>query len=113
MRGFTVTVLPDSRPDLLAGAQLDGLYFPDPADERAILREALARGIPVAAVDLTVTAGGMTIRTGYAAAVRAGLAHLAASGAEVIVAARRAAIGSPTCSEAGAAGRDPVQFSLA
>ena len=84
VRGFTVTVLPDSRPDLLAGAQLDGLYFPDPADERAILREALARGIPVAAVDLTVTAGGMTIRTGYAAAVRAGLAHLAASGAERI-----------------------------
>ena len=79
VRGFTVTVLPDSRPDLLAGAQLDGLYFPDPSDDRAILREAQAHGIPVAPVDLTVALGGVTIRTGDAAAVRAGLAHLAAA----------------------------------
>lgn len=82
-RGFAVTVLPDTRPDLLAGAQIDALYFPDPADDRAVLREAQARGIPVAASDLTV-AGGLTIRTGYAAAVRAGLGHLAAAGAERI-----------------------------
>lgn len=83
VRGFTVTVLPDSRPDLVAGAQIDALYFPDPADDRTVLRAAQARGIPVAASDLTVP-GGLTIRTGYAAAVRAGLAHLAAAGAERI-----------------------------
>ncbi|MFT4051527.1 MAG: LacI family DNA-binding transcriptional regulator [Microbacterium sp.] len=82
VHGFTVTVLPDTRPDLLAGAQIDALYFPDPADDRTILREATAAGIPVAAVDLTVA--GLTIRTGYAAAVRAGLAHLAGAGAERI-----------------------------
>jgi len=83
VRGFTVTVLPDTRPDLLAGAQIDALYFPDPADHRAILHEAEAAGIPVAANDLTVP-GGITIRTGYAAAVRAGLAHLVETGAQRI-----------------------------
>ena len=83
-RGFTVTVLPDSRPDLLAGAQIDALYFPDPADDRTILRDAVAAGIPVAANDLTVPGGVLTIRTGYAAAVRAGLAHLAEAGAQRI-----------------------------
>ncbi|MFT3796880.1 LacI family DNA-binding transcriptional regulator [Microbacterium sp.] len=82
-RGFTVTVLPDTRPDLLTGAQLDALYFPDPADDRAILREAVAAGIPVAASDLSVP-GGLTIRTGYAAAVRAGLGLLAGAGAASI-----------------------------
>ncbi|WP_036317451.1 LacI family DNA-binding transcriptional regulator, partial [Microbacterium sp. B24] len=83
-RGFTVTVLPDSRPDLLTGAQIDALYFPDPADDRTILRDAVAAGIPVAANDLTVPGGVLTIRTGYAAAVRAGLAHLAETGAQRI-----------------------------
>ena len=83
-RGFTVTVLPDSRPDLLSGAQIDALYFPDPADDRTILRDAVAAGIPVAANDLTVPGGVLTIRTGYAAAVRAGLAHLTEAGAQRI-----------------------------
>lgn len=83
VRGFTVTVLPDSRPDLLADAQIDALFFPDPADDRAILREALAAGIPVAANDLSVP-DGLTIRTGYRAAVRLGLDHLEAAGAERI-----------------------------
>lgn len=83
VRGFTVTVVPDARPDLLAGAHLDALYFPDPADDRTILREAAALGIRVIANDLTVP-GALTIRTGYAAAVRVGLGHLAAAGAERI-----------------------------
>lgn len=83
-RGFTVTVLPDSHPDLLIGAQIDALYFPDPADDRTILRDAVAAGIPVAANDLTMPDGVLTIRTGYAAAVRSGLGLLAGSGAERI-----------------------------
>ncbi len=83
--GFTVTVLPDARPDLLPGAQIDLLYFPDPADDRSILREAATRGIPVVANDLYIAgAPGLSIRTGYDAAVRAGLAHLASAGAERI-----------------------------
>lgn len=83
--GFTVTVLPDSRPDLLPGAQIDVLYFPDPADDRAVLREAALRGIPVVASDLYIAgAPGLSVRTGYDAAVRAGLAHLEATGAERI-----------------------------
>lgn len=82
-RGFTVTVLPASRADLLPGAQIDALYFPDPADDRTILREAVAAGIPVAALDLTVPTG-LTIRTGYADAVRRGAGHLADAGARRI-----------------------------
>lgn len=83
--GFTVTVLPDSRPDLLGGAQIDVLYFPDPADDRSLLREAGARGIPVVANDLYIaSAPGLSIRTGYNAAVRAALGHLESTGAERI-----------------------------
>lgn len=81
-RGFTVTVLPASRPDLLPGAQIDALYFPDSADDRAILRSAVAAGMPVVTADLTfVGMTGLSIRTGYAAAVRGALTHLAAAGA--------------------------------
>lgn len=83
--GFTVTVLPDSRPDLLRGAQIDVLYFPDPADERGVLREATVHGIPVVANDLYVAGAlGLSVRTGYDAAVRAGLGHLESAGAERI-----------------------------
>jgi DNA-binding LacI/PurR family transcriptional regulator len=83
--GFTVTVLPDSRPDLLPGAQIDLLYFPDPADDRRVLREAAARGIPVVTSDLYIAGAlGMSVRTGYDAAVRAGLAHLESTGAQRI-----------------------------
>lgn len=84
-RGFTVTVLPDSRVDLLPGAQIDALYFPDPGDDRAILREAVAARIPVAANDLSFAGmSGLSIRTGYPAAVRAALTALAEAGAERI-----------------------------
>lgn len=83
--GFTVTVLPDSRPDLLAGSQIDVLYFSDPADRREILREATGRGIPVVTTDLYVpAAAGLSLRTGYGDAVRAALELLAESGAERI-----------------------------
>jgi DNA-binding LacI/PurR family transcriptional regulator len=83
--GFTVTVLPDTRPDLLPGAQIDVLYFPDPGDDRAVLREAAARGIPLVANDLYIaSAPGLSIRTGYDSAVRAGLELLADGGAERI-----------------------------
>lgn len=83
--GFTVTVIPDSRPDLLPGAQIDVLYFPDPADDRAVIREATARDIPVVASDLYIAGSpGLSIRTGYDAAVRAGLVHLEATGAQRI-----------------------------
>lgn len=83
--GFTVTVLPESRPDLLAGAHIDVLYFPDAHGTHAVLREALSRGIPVVANDLLIDADrGLSIRTGYDAAVRAGLDLLADGGAERI-----------------------------
>ncbi len=80
--GFTVTVLPESRPDLLAGAQIDVLYLPDALAGQDVLRAAVAGGIPVVADDLYIDADrGISIRTGYAAAVHAGLALLERTGA--------------------------------
>lgn len=83
--GFTVTVIPQSRPDLVGGAQVDVLYVPDGQGGHDVLRAAAARGIPIVADDLYVdTARGVSIRTGYDAAVRAGLELLADAGAERI-----------------------------
>lgn len=83
--GFTVTVIPESRPDLVGGAHVDVLYVPDGHRTREVLRAAGARGIPIVADDVYVdTAAGVSIRTGYDAAVRAGLELLADAGAERI-----------------------------
>lgn len=84
--GFTVTVLPESTPDLLAGTVIDALYVPDARGSQPLLRAAIARGIPVIADDQFIDGTrGLSIRTGYDAAVRAGLDVLAAGGAERIV----------------------------
>ncbi|MCM3696130.1 LacI family DNA-binding transcriptional regulator [Microbacterium oleivorans] len=83
--GFTVTVLPDSNPDLLAGTTLDALYVPDARGNRELLLAAIARGIPIVADDQFVDGSrGLSIRTGYDAAVRAGLDELARAGARRI-----------------------------
>ncbi len=80
---FTVTVLPQSRPDLVGGAHVDLLYVPDGQGSHEMLRAAVARGIAIVADDLYVdTARGISIRTGYDSAVRAGLELLAEGGAE-------------------------------
>lgn len=83
--GFTVTVLPASRPDLLEATQLDGLFLADARTGAEILRAASARGLPVIARDLYVDVDrSLSIRTGYDAALRASLDHLADAGAERI-----------------------------
>ena len=83
--GFTVTVLPASRPDLLATAQLDALYLADARTGAELLRAAASRGLPVIARDLYVDVDrALSIRTGYDAALRAALDHLSATGAERI-----------------------------
>ncbi|WP_454167173.1 LacI family DNA-binding transcriptional regulator [Microbacterium lacticum] len=83
--GFTVTVLPASRPDLLATAQLDALYLADARTGAELLRAAASRGLPVIARDLYVDVDrALSIRTGYDAALRAAVDHLSATGAERI-----------------------------
>jgi len=91
--GFTVTVVPESRPDLLGATQLDVLYLPDTAvpppggadGSPAILRAAVARDLPIIARDLYIDAGrSLSIRTGYDAALRTGLDLLADRGAQRI-----------------------------
>ncbi|MGR6741263.1 LacI family DNA-binding transcriptional regulator [Microbacterium sp. F1-18] len=84
-QGFTVTMLPAARPDLLRGAQIDVVYFAEVAADDLLLREAIARGIPVATNDLYVdTELSITVRTGYDEAVRSALALLEAGGARRI-----------------------------
>ncbi|MFS0866977.1 LacI family DNA-binding transcriptional regulator [Microbacterium sp. 179-B 1A2 NHS] len=84
--GFTVTVLTASNPDLLAGTHLDALYVPDARKSQPILRAAMARGIPIVADDQFVDGTqGLSIRTGYDVAVRAGLDALVAAGARRIL----------------------------
>ena len=83
--GFTVTVLPASRPDFLATAQLDALYLADARTGAELLRAAASRGLPVIARDLYVDVDrALSIRTGYDAALRAAVDHLSATGAERI-----------------------------
>lgn len=82
---FTVTLLPESRPDLLRGAPVDLLYFPAASAGHPVLREAIARSIPVVADDRYLDAArGMTLRTGYDDAVSAGLDLLETTGAQRI-----------------------------
>lgn len=88
-QGFTVTVIPDDRPDLLRGAQIDVVYFSEAFDETTpageLLREAVARGIPVVTNDVYVdTPLAISIRTGYDDAVRSGLELLRTAGARRI-----------------------------
>ncbi len=84
--GFTVTVLPESNPDLIAGTTLDALYVPDARGSQPLLLAAIARGIPIVADDQFVDGSrGLSIRTGYDAAVRAGLDVLERAGAQRIV----------------------------
>jgi len=84
--GFTVTVLSDSNPDLISGTTLDALYVPDARGNQPLLHAAIARGIPIVADDQFVDGSrGLSIRTGYDAAVRAGLDELERSGAQRIV----------------------------
>lgn len=88
-QGFTVTVIPDDRPDLLRGAQIDVVYFSEAFAEAGpagdLLREAVGRGIPVVTNDVYVdTPLAVGIRTGYDDAVRSGLDLLQDAGARRI-----------------------------
>ncbi|GAA1697744.1 hypothetical protein GCM10009808_13990 [Microbacterium sediminicola] len=81
--GYTVTVIPADRPDLLGAARVDAVYAPTAEANAPALSEAAARGIPIITTDVRVpAAAGTWIRTGYAAATTAALDHLRDSGCE-------------------------------
>ncbi|WP_040165987.1 LacI family DNA-binding transcriptional regulator [Microbacterium gorillae] len=82
---YTVTVLPSSRPDLLRGAAMDALLHTGTDSLTEIIAEASRLGVRMAVCDVHVDAPrAISLRTGYDAAVRAGLDLLAAGGAERI-----------------------------
>lgn len=84
-RGFTVTAIPDDRPDLVVGARVDAIYFPDARTPAPVLAEAVRLGAVIVtndaplALDRTVA-----IRTGYEEATEAALTLLADTGAQRI-----------------------------
>lgn len=81
----TVTVFPTDRPDLLRATPIDVLYHPGTERMDDLISRAQQHGIRVIANDLAVQApDAVEIRTGYGAAVRAGLDLLAAGGARHI-----------------------------
>ena len=83
--GFTITVVPAERPDLVRGARLDAIYFADPRPTDPVLCEAMRLGIAIVANDLPLPGTtGIEIRTGYEDATHAGLDLLARSGARRI-----------------------------
>lgn len=84
-QGFTVTVIADSRPDLVGSAPVDAVYFPDSPRDHAMLRAVTSRGIPLITNDVYVDAEqSISIRTGYDDAVRASLDLLEQTGAKRI-----------------------------
>ena len=82
-RGFTVTVIPEDRPELLGAAQLDAVYLPDASLGAVVRDEAIKRALPVVTTDTTLHyAHAIRVHTGYAEATVAALDALAESGAQ-------------------------------
>ncbi len=83
--GFTVTVIPSDRPDLVRRAYIDALYLPDVDTNDPLLTEAERLGIPVVVNDIDLLDGvGVCVRTGYEESTRAALDLLVRGGAERI-----------------------------
>lgn len=113
--GFTVTLIPETRPDLVRGAQIDALYVSSGCAVDAVLEDVAARSIPMIVDDVEVPAElGISVRTGYQDAAEAGLELLADGGARRIgflvedAAAPRTVLGERVYREwCARRGRDP------
>lgn len=80
--GFTVTVIPEDRPDLIAVAQVDAVFFPWIASDNPVLNEAHRRGLAVVVAEaLTPDPLTITVRSGYEEATWLALQALHDSGA--------------------------------
>lgn len=83
--GYTVTVIPDDRPDLLHGARVDAVYLPDARASDPLVVAARGARIPIVTNDLALPADeGVWVRTGYAEAAGAALDLLERSGAATV-----------------------------
>jgi DNA-binding LacI/PurR family transcriptional regulator len=83
--GYTVTVIPDGRPELLNLAQVDALYLADVLPESAVVIRATAQGIPMVTYEYDLPDfPSVTVRSGYERATVAALDALAEKGLEKI-----------------------------
>lgn len=80
--GYTVTVIPDSRADLVAIARVDALYFPENYQDATILAEAIKRGLVVVTNDTPLDyERSINVQCGYEQATEIALDALHAGGA--------------------------------
>lgn len=80
--GYTVTVIPDSRPDLIGIARVDALYFPENYADATILAEAVKRGLVVVTSDTPLEyERSINVQCGYGQATEIALNALHAGGA--------------------------------
>lgn len=80
-QGFTVTVIPHDRPELVAASQIDALYVTEFQLGRQVLAEAVARNLPVVGTDAELSYDrAIRVHTGHAGATVEALDALAASG---------------------------------
>jgi DNA-binding LacI/PurR family transcriptional regulator len=83
--GYTVTVIPDSRADLIAIARVDALYFPENYQDEKILAEAIKRGLVVVTNDTPLEyERSINVQCGYGQATEIALNALLAGGARRI-----------------------------
>ena len=83
--GYTVTVIPDDRPDLIAIARVDALYFPENYQDATILAEAMTRGLVVVTNDTPLDyESSINVQCGYADATTIALNGLRDGGARRI-----------------------------
>ncbi len=80
--GFTVTLIPQDRPDLVRGAPIGALYVSSGCAPESVTEDVVARRIPVIVDDAELpVADGISVCTGYVEAARAGLDLLRETGA--------------------------------
>lgn len=83
--GYTVTVIPDSRADLIAIARVDALYFPENYQDESILAEAIKRGLVVVTNDTPLEyERSINVQCGYGEATVIALNGLREGGAKRI-----------------------------
>lgn len=83
--GYTVTVIPDTNPELIESSRVDGIFYLDPSPGSELLERAVELGLPIASnIGLPEIERKVFIDNKYAESTLFALDALAASGARRI-----------------------------
>jgi len=84
-RGYSVTVIPHDKPELIAVTQVDAIYVPEVDQSIPVLEEAQRRNLPVVSNETSLDYPfSITVRSGYDRAAELALDALKAAGAKRI-----------------------------